>query len=78
MRTPDDICADAVQEPYIHLDLKTANFVPIFLKTELVKLNYKDTSIFCDDTFSVARNSSFSQIYILSIMITNGGSGVFS
>ena len=76
LRTPDDICADAVQEPYIHLDLKTANFVPIFLKTELVKLNYKD--IFCDGTFSVARNSSFSQIYILSIMITNGGSGVFS
>lgn len=29
LRTPDDICADAIQKSYIHMDLKTANFVPI-------------------------------------------------
>ena len=76
LRTAEDICADAIEEPYIHLDLKTVNFTPIFLKSELFKLNHKD--IFCDGTFSVARNSPFSQIYIFSIIVTNGGSGVFS
>ena len=74
LRSSDDICADAVEEPYIHLDLETENFIPIFLKSELFKLNFND--IFCDGTFSVARNSKFSQIYIFSIIVTNGGSGV--
>ena len=55
LRSSDDICADAVEEPYIHLDLETENFIPIFLKSELFKLNFND--IFCDGTFSVARNS---------------------
>ena len=39
-------------------------------------MNHND--IFCDGTFSVARNNHFFQIYIFLIIVSNGGSGVFS
>ena len=76
LRTPDDITQNAVPEIFIHLSEKTENFIPCYLKSELFKLKHKD--IYCDGIFSLARNSDFSQIYIISIIYSNGGSAVFS
>jgi hypothetical protein len=46
------------------------------LKRELSKLNHKD--LYWDGTFSLVRNSDFSQIHIISIIDSNGGYAVFS
>jgi hypothetical protein len=76
IRASDDIFADGVSEQFIHIDQEQPNFIPIYLKSEISKLNQKD--IFCDGTFSVVRNLPFSQIYIFSILYSDSGKGVFS
>ena len=76
LRTPEDITADAVQEPFIHLSQQTENMVPCYLKSELSKLNQKD--LYFDGTFSLVRNLDNNQIYIVSIVYSNGGTAVFS
>ena len=76
LRTPDDITADAVPETFIHLSQQTDNMVPCYLKSEISKLNHKD--LYLDGTFSLVRNLDYSQIYIVSIIYSNGGSAVFS
>ena len=48
----------------------------VYLKSEIPKLNHKD--LYCDGKFSVVRNTSFTQIYIFSIVFSNGVKGVFS
>ena len=76
LRSADNICDDPTVEKFIHLEQETPNFIPAYLKSEIPKLNHKD--IYCDGTFSVVRNTSFTQIYIFSIVYSNGGKGVFS
>ena len=76
LRSSPDICSDPISETFIHLDEETSNFIPVYLKSEIIKLNHKD--IYCDGTFSVVRNSEYSQIYIFSILYSNGGKGVFT
>ena len=76
LRSAPDICSDPISETFIHLDEETSNFIPVYLKSEIIKLDHKD--IYCDGTFSVVRNSEYSQIYIFSILYSNGGKGVFT
>ena len=57
LRSAPDICSDPISEIFIHLDEETSNFIPVYLKSEIIKLNHKD--IYCDGTFSVVRNSEF-------------------
>ena len=68
--------ADAVPEPFIHLSQQTENMDPCYLKSELSKLNQKD--LYFDGTFSLVRNLDYNQIYIVSIVYSNGGTAVFS
>ena len=76
LRTPEDITADAVPEPFIHLSQQTENMVPCYLKSELSKIDQKD--LYFDGTFSLVRNLDYNQIYIVSIVYSNGGTAVFS
>ena len=74
--TPENITDDAVPETFIHLSQKTENMIPCYLKSELSILNHKD--LYFDGTFSLVRNLDYNQIYIISIVYSNGGSGVLS
>ena len=74
--SPEDMTADAVPEPFIHLSQQTENMDPCYLKSELSKLNQKD--LYFDGTFSLVRNLDNNQIYIVRIVYSNGGTAVFS
>ena len=49
IKIAEDISADGVSEQLIHIDQEHPNFIPIYLKSEISKLNQKD--IFCDCLF---------------------------
>ena len=53
-----------ITEKWIHLDKQTANFIPIYLESELSQLQMSD--LFADGTFSICRNINYQQIYIFS------------
>jgi len=61
----------AIEEMHIHLTQKTENFIPVYLQSELHKL--QNRVLFGDGTSSLCRNLNFCQIYIFSVSINEMG-----